>query len=495
MDKKNNQQNQALKPFALGALVIGMLWGASFLPEVKLNGISSKKINILSDISSSEHKPLHPDNQQAYLDSLQSVRDSLEAVYKMKLQASRLDSLREIKKDSIRKLALIRIDSLKNSTTAFEDYSIEQNALEHFFKTLHDRHKINRPVRVAFFGDSFIEGDIMVCDIREALQKQFGGRGIGFVPMASVVAAYTPTVKHEFKDWTTLSIINSQYKSYPFTLTGVAFKPMKNGARASFEGIKGRARLDTVSRARILYRNPKNAAIDLFINNKDSMRYDLADQHGLGQIVVNNSISSLKMTVAEADSVEMLGVVLEDKSGVSVDNYSVRGNSGLLMYRVNINETRELQKLMNYDLVVLQYGVNAVERDVLSYSGYRKQMVNVISRLQKALPNTSFLLLSVPDRSTQVDGEFVTMDGIHGMIRAQKEIAQECGLAFWNMFEAMGGENSMVGFVAKNWGSKDYTHISHAGGRYIASSFIKAMLLEKEKYDALFNIDNEVAYE
>ncbi|MGL5789997.1 MAG: hypothetical protein ACRCXV_08970 [Bacteroidales bacterium] len=491
---KNRKDNQALKPFALGALVIGMLWGTSLFPELKINGFSPKKINILSDITRANNQPLIPDDNQIYLDSLQAVRDSLENEYKLRMLASKMDSLREIKKDSIRKMAMLRIDSLKNNTIAFEDFSIGQDALEQFYKTLHGRSKIGRPVRIAFLGDSFIEGDIMVCDIRESLQNKFGGHGVGFVPMASIVAAYTPTIKHGFKDWTTYSIINNKYKDYPFTLTGVAFKP-EIGAYANFEGVKWRANLDTVSCARVLYRNSKNVSIDMVVNNKDSMRYELPDQSQISQLIVKGEIGNLKMKVVGSDDVEILGVVLEDNAGVTVDNYSIRGNSGILMHRVDITQTKELQKLMSYDLVVLQYGVNAVERDVLSYSGYRKQMVSVINKLKQALPNTSFLLLSVPDRSTLVEGEFVTMNGIPAMIKAQKEIAQECGVAFWNMYEAMGGYNSMVGFVAKNWGSKDYTHISHAGGRYIASAFVKALLLDKEKYDALISIDKEVAYE
>ncbi|MGL5635892.1 MAG: hypothetical protein ACRDD0_03300, partial [Bacteroidales bacterium] len=99
---KNRKDNQALKPFALGALVIGMLWGTSLFPELKINGFSPKKINILSDITRANNQPLIPDDNQIYLDSLQAVRDSLENEYKLRMLASKMDSLREIKKDSIR---------------------------------------------------------------------------------------------------------------------------------------------------------------------------------------------------------------------------------------------------------------------------------------------------------------------------------------------------------------------------------------------------------
>ena len=39
-----------------------------------------------------------------------------------------------------------------------------------------------RPVRIAFFGDSFVEGDILTADLREKLQLAYGGGGTGFAP-------------------------------------------------------------------------------------------------------------------------------------------------------------------------------------------------------------------------------------------------------------------------------------------------------------------------
>ena len=38
----------------------------------------------------------------------------------------------------------------------------------------------DKQVRIAVFGDSFIEADIFTADLREMLQKQFGGCGVGF---------------------------------------------------------------------------------------------------------------------------------------------------------------------------------------------------------------------------------------------------------------------------------------------------------------------------
>jgi hypothetical protein len=69
------------------------------------------------------------------------------------------------------------------------------------------------------------------------------------------------------------------------------------------------------------------------------------------------------------------------------------------------------------------------------------------------------------------------------LLHAQRQAARRSGVAFWNVFGAMGGENSMIRFVENNWASKDYTHLSFRGGKEIASALLKAILLEKEFYD------------
>ncbi|MGL5563510.1 MAG: hypothetical protein ACRDCN_12955 [Tannerellaceae bacterium] len=480
--------NHLFKSFVLGVFVIVLLLVAQFIPETTVGGIKLKKINILSDITIKE---IIEDNDEdlRYADSIKMVRDSLERVHQEKLLANREDSIKQVRIDSVKRTAKARMDSLKNSVVTIEDYSIEQSALKHFYAALHNRKSLRRPVRIAFMGDSFTEGDIIVADVREQLQNKFGGRGIGFVPMASVVAAYTPTVKHTFDKWISCSILQKEYVNKKFTINGALFVPT-DGAKATFTGVKWKQHLDSVSRARLLFVNHGSTNITVCTNQRDSVSKYFGNQNGLQQMITKGNIKNIAYSFAAPDSVEVLGVVLEDSTGIAVDNYSVRGNSGILMSRINKQLSNDLDKLMHYDLIVLQYGINAVQSDVTSYGSYRQSMVKVVNHLKECFPNTSFLLLGVGDRSTQQEGIFVTMPGIHGMLTSQKQIAQECGIAFWSIFDAMGGENSMVQYVDNNWASKDYTHISHGGGRQIGTALVKAILLEAEKYEAIYEIEN-----
>ena len=144
----------------------------------------------------------------------------------------------------------------------------------------------------------------------------------------------------------------------------------------------------------------------------------------------------------------------------------------------------EFNTYRSYKLVILQFGLNMVVEDSLNYRAYVKRMVRVIENMKKAFPHASFLLLSVSDRSSNSTGRFETMNAIPAMRNAQRMIAQETNIAFWDLFEAMGGENSMVKFVTSKpaLAAKDYTHVNFNGGRKLAGSLVKSLLFSHEKH-------------
>ena len=71
------------------------------------------------------------------------------------------------------------------------------------------------------------------------------------------------------------------------------------------------------------------------------------------------------------------------------------------------------------------------------------------------------------------------------MLHAQRKIAKRLGIPFWNLFGAMGGENSMVRFVENDWASKDYTHLSFRGGKEVAKALLQALEEERKFYEEM----------
>jgi len=71
------------------------------------------------------------------------------------------------------------------------------------------------------------------------------------------------------------------------------------------------------------------------------------------------------------------------------------------------------------------------------------------------------------------------------LIQAQERIAFDNKLLFWNMFEAMGGENSMALFANSKpaLANKDYTHLNFAGGRKVGLAFARSFIHEVDQYE------------
>ena len=55
-----------------------------------------------------------------------------------------------------------------------------------------------------------------------------------------------------------------------------------------------------------------------------------------------------------------------------------------------------------------------------------------------------------------------------------------CIICFWDLYEAMGGKNSMVAWVNKGLAQKDYTHFSFKGAKYVGEMFYEAIIQEIE---------------
>ena len=77
------------------------------------------------------------------------------------------------------------------------------------------------------------------------------------------------------------------------------------------------------------------------------------------------------------------------------------------------------------------------------------------------------------------------MPGVKNLIRYQQNIAAESCIAFWNMFEAMGGEGSMAKLVHAKpaMANYDYTHINFRGGKHLAGLLYETIIYGKEQYD------------
>ena len=177
---------------------------------------------------------------------------------------------------------------------------------------------------------------------------------------------------------------------------------------------------------------------------------------------------------------------MDGKKGIILDNFSLRGSSGLSLRSIPQSMLKQFNRLRPYDLVILEYGLNVATERGRNYDNYQKGLLTAIAHLKECFPQAGILLLSVGDRDYKTEnGELRTMPGVKNLVRYQQNIAAESAIAFWNMFEAMGGDGSMADLVhAKpSMANYDYTHINFRGGRYLAGLLYETLMYGKEQYD------------
>ena len=151
----------------------------------------------------------------------------------------------------------IYVDSCKTGVTCVEDYSKDKRGMTAFFSALDS--VAHRPVRIAWFADSYVEGDIMLDPLRDTLQALFGGSGVGFVPITSEVAGFRQTVIHSFEHWKTYAIVGEKDDDHPIGPGGYTAVPTSESS-VTYRSIK-RPRLNTFPSVKIFYGNADSAAL------------------------------------------------------------------------------------------------------------------------------------------------------------------------------------------------------------------------------------------
>ncbi len=353
------------------------------------------------------------------------------------------------------------------------DYSPGRQMLAGFRRLLGGADSLRRPVRIGFLGDSFIEGDLITADFRELMQNAYGGGGVGFVPITSQVSGFRQTVRHTFGEWQQRSIMAG--RGSEFTISAYCYTPTGEGSYAEYRGSDHKLHLDRFERARLMYISRGRSTIRARVNGVKDTLFHTDPSAALQEALLEGDIRRVRYTINRIRGFTAYGVFLENTRGVSVDNFSVRGNTGVSMARINPALTARFGQLTRYDMIVLQYGLNMVSGQQKDYDTYRDQMTAVVGHIQSCFPGAAILIMSVGDRAIRRRGALVTMPGVPEMVEIQRQVAQNCGVLFWNTYALMQSLGGMATFVQKGWAAKDFTHIGARGGQEIARGLFNAI--------------------
>ena len=427
---------------------------SQFKSEIDIGGFSTKSINIFSEIQAKEIPKKIPDTLNLAADSLKDTATIVE---------------------------------VEDSMGIYDFSKGDIGAMERFFSALAKAKAENGKVRVAYFGDSMIEGDLMTQDLRDTLQKLFCGRGVGFVPITSIVAGFRKTITHSFSDsWNSWNLTDAVNKQHPLGLSGYSYSA-SSGNKVTYKATKYSYLLNSFDHVKLYYGRTDSSA-KLKVALDDSLvEMPMYGENAVNELLLNNSqrVNSVSLNFHCPDSVNIFGASFESNVGVYVDNYSFRGNSGLALTKIPPSVFRGFDKYFNYDLIVLHYGLNVVSHAAKDYSWYERGLDKLLDYMRNVYPNASILVVSVNDKSWHSPDGWQTEPNIPVLVDIQKKAAEKKGVAFWNLYLAMGGENSMVHWVEGDTtlANKDYTHPNYKGARKISNLLIQALMKKYEAYE------------
>ena len=300
--------------------------------------------------------------------------------------------------------------------------------------------------------------------------------------MTSITANVRNTVKQTFNGWSQHKAVDkSGYSDAYNNLTGNYFTAGQ-GAWVNLVGRGGNySRCGAcTSSSFYFFGNTGEGYVTAVVNGKDTTHFSLSTGTMIGHAKVTGDIRSVRWSVTNPESMVFLEASMDGETGVVVDNFAMRSARGSHLIKIPPQVMTAFNHARHYDLVILMYGLNVAEANRSVYTPYSNSIIAAVNNIKTNMPGTSVLIVGCSDREERFSGGWRTMKGVMGLIQAQKRAAIESGVAFWDMYEAMGGEGSIVEMVKHGEANSDYTHINSRGGNRIARYLYDALMLGYE---------------
>jgi hypothetical protein len=344
--------------------------------------------------------------------------------------------------------------------------------------------------RLLHYGDSQLEEDRMTNVIREELQRRFGGSGTGM--MAVVPVAVSMSLRQSWSgNWTRFVSFGDYWAQADHNRYGaMSGLSTYSGSDAwvkfstSPELALDKKNASKIERLIIIVGNVRSAC-QVQITADDSLyeKKSLTIQKDVQFVRVEfpAPVSEVRVKFS-GQSPEVYGITLDGKSGVSVDNLAIRGSSGLEFSKMNRDLLAAIYKELHVKFAILQFGGNFApvcdsQKDIDWYStSYRKQL-GVMRSL--GIP---FIHIGMADMSVRRRAQMVTSPGVEPTRDLLKKAVLDSGGVYWDMYEAMGGENSMPDWVAAKLAIDDYIHFNRQGAEKIAKLFIQNLMQDYREY-------------
>ncbi len=390
-----------------------------------------------------------------------------------------------------------------NSESATNIYFKDGNKenLYNLFSKLQKLAENKNKIHVLHYGDSQIEGDRMTSYIRQRLQDQFGGNGPGMIPATNVYNTFTfkQSYSPNFIRYTCFGGAKLKNKRYGVMGSAARFTAECDSTRSLKETDFNEAWIEIEPahakyvRARdyntvTMYYNSCYVPCYLKVYNNGKLIHDdslVTDgrSHTV-KLDFPKTPGKLKYLFTARTSPTITGFSLEGEYGVQVSNIGMRGSSGTIFNAMDKSLLQKMYSDLNAELFIMQFGGNSVPffKDSSSVRNYTKYFKSQLYTLKKLRPSATIIVIGPSDMSKLENGVFVSYPLLPYCVNQMKKVSLEAGAGFWDLFQAMGGLNSMPSWVEQGLAGSDYIHFSNKGASIASELFFEAFGAEYSKW-------------
>lgn len=352
---------------------------------------------------------------------------------------------------------------------------------DNIFDAMSNAKRNHRIIRILHYGDSQIEMDRLSANIREYFQGKFGGGGPGMLPAIQTI----PSAVVSQRASGDLSAYAPYGDAGERTSTGNYGIMAKNYHLASSATINIYASRHQAARERVR----KFSSVKLLVNDRSGQFKATVKAKGQSERVLESSGKGIQMLQCQLDTqatmltlnlsgnADIYGIMVDDGYGVNVDNIPLRGCSGTIFTQIKDTILRRCYQKADVGIILLQFGGNsvpAIYNDV-SISKFKQATAKQIRYVKSLCPKAAVVYIGPSDMSTRKGGKLQTYPLLPQLIDSLKSAALENGAAYWDLYAAMGGKNSMLQWVNAGLAGPDYIHFTPKGaekmGDIIVNSF------------------------
>ena len=362
----------------------------------------------------------------------------------------------------------------------------------------------NSRVRVLHFGDSQLEGDRITMQLRDAYQRNYGGTGFGYVALQPLVAPSSLAFENE----------EGLARKTVFGRRDTAFSDMKYGHLGSFTLVEsndsaqyvgtvafkkrkwGYSRARNFTTAKMHLEGASPAIVQILVADSIySTRIFPAGEWTLAIDIPNED--KFSMRISSERQIRVYGISFESPFGFHADNVAMRGASGMIFTKMNGGQFKASLEREAYDLIILQFGGNAVPylKDEAHVGRFARALARQADYLKRLYPNAAFLFIGPSDMARKNGLAFESYPLLEELTLQLRNELLSRGVAFWDLYDVMGGSGSMVEWVDAQpaLAVRDYIHFTPKGASKVGRSLVRALNVLEDQYNTVIAMEHAEA--